>query len=143
MVLQRAGPTNPLGRIKLMCPNPYDVYLHDTPARRYFQDNFRALSHGCVRLEHPLELAQRLAAEEVEPDTLAAVVERGESKQIGIHKKVPVHFLYWTAWVDDQGVVQFRRDVYGLDQRLDAALRGQDLAAFRVNLPPEQMEAHP
>jgi murein L,D-transpeptidase YcbB/YkuD len=143
MVLQRAGPTNPLGRIKLMCPNPYDVYLHDTPARRYFQENFRALSHGCVRLEHPLELAQRVMGDQVDPDTLAAIVDRGESKQIGIHQKIPVNFLYWTAWVDDQGVVQFRKDVYGLDQRLDAALRGEDLAAFRVNLPPEQMEAHP
>lgn len=138
LVTERAGPDNPLGRVKLMCPNPYDVYLHDTPARGLFGAHYRALSHGCVRLEQPVELATRLLDGQVEPDTLAALIERGEWKRIGIKKKMPVHFLYWTAWVDDAGVVQFRRDVYGLDRRLDAALRGDDLAGFRVNLPPEQ-----
>jgi murein L,D-transpeptidase YcbB/YkuD len=143
LITQRAGPDNPLGRIKLMCPNPYDVYLHDTPAHGLFQARFRALSHGCVRLEQPVELADRVLSGQIEPDTLAAFVQRGQWKRISLKKKMPVHFLYWTAWVDDEGKVQFRKDVYGLDRRLEAALRGDDLASFRVNLPPEQFQGAP
>jgi L,D-transpeptidase YcbB len=143
LVTQRSGPDNPLGRVKLMCPNPYDVYLHDTPARGLFGAHYRALSHGCVRLEQPVELATRLLDGQVEPDTLAAYVASGEWKRIGIKNKMPVNFLYWTAWVDDAGALQFRRDVYGLDRRLDEALRGNDLLGFRVNLPPEQLLVAP
>ena len=136
LVAQEPGPENPLGRIKIMCPNEYDVYLHDTPARHLFNVRRRALSHGCVRLEQPVELARYLLGEQMERDSLDAFIGLGTWRRVGLKKHVPVHFLYWTAWADSQGVVNFRDDLYGLDRRLDRALRGDSLATFRVN-PPE------
>jgi murein L,D-transpeptidase YcbB/YkuD len=136
LVTQEPGPENPLGRIKIMCPNEYDVYLHDTPARGLFGLRRRALSHGCVRLEQPVALAQYLLGEQPERDSLETLIAQGSGRMIGLKKRVPIHFLYWTAWADSGDVVQFRDDLYGLDRRLDRALRGDSLATFVVN-PPE------
>lgn len=136
LVAQEPGPENPLGRLKIMCPNEYDVYLHDTPARHLFGVRRRALSHGCVRLERPVDLARRVLGEQPERDSLEAFIGRETWSKIGVKKKVPVHFLYWTAWTDSLNVLQFRGDLYGLDRRLDRALRGDSLATFVVN-PPE------
>jgi L,D-transpeptidase YcbB len=126
LVIQDAGPENPLGQIKLMCPNEYDVYLHDTPVRSRFGVAVRDYSHGCVRVEHAVELADSLL-EAAPADTmrLDSLIALGYWKRVRLPKQVPVHFLYWTAWVDSAGRMNYRDDVYGLDQRLDAALRSR------------------
>ena len=134
LVIQEAGPANPLGSIKLMCPNEYDVYLHDTPVRSRFSVAVRDYSHGCVRIEHAIELADSLMRRQPEDtlqlDSLAAL---GSWKRIRLPEPVPVHFLYWTAWVDSAGRLNYRDDLYGLDQRLDEALRNRRARDLVVN----------
>lgn len=121
---QMAGPDNSLGRIKFNLPNSDDIYLHDTPQRQFFAKANRALSHGCVRLENPLELALHLLKGQPEwpQEKLAQGLDDGATKTIRVKRTIPVYLLYWTAWVDDGGAVQFRDDIYGRDKRLRAAL---------------------
>lgn len=100
-------------------PNRYNVYLHDTPARSLFATDIRAFSHGCIRMEKPVEMASALtgrSAHEIE-DLIAA----GRQITIPLEKKIPVYVLYWTAFVGDDGEVEFRRDVYGQDAAMEAA----------------------
>ena len=122
---QEPGPLNPLGRIKFMFPNAFDVYLHDTPAKRLFSENVRTFSHGCIRIEKPIELAEYLLRDDPRwsRKELVAAVEKGTEQTVLIPHPVNVHFLYLTAWVDESGTVQFRNDIYGRDKRLDEALR--------------------
>ena len=135
---QRPGPDNPLGQIKFMFPNEHDVYLHDSPADHLFSREERDFSHGCVRLERPVQLGEYLLRND--PDwrggKLRMAIVSGEHRSIKLPKKLPVHILYFTAWVEDNGSVQFRKDVYGHDQRLAAALAEEpvvplDLPALR------------
>jgi murein L,D-transpeptidase YcbB/YkuD len=121
-IVQAAGPDNPLGRVKFLLPNPQDVYLHDTPARELFRRTVRAFSHGCIRLERPLELAvlllddpQRWTAEAVQ-----AAIDSGETRTVAVRRQVPVMLLYFTAEAGEDDVT-FRPDVYGRDARV---LRG-------------------
>lgn len=133
LVVQSAGAENPLGRIKLMCPNEYDVYLHDTPQRERFADAARDYSHGCVRVAEAIELADSLLGKVVADTTrLDTLTAGGQWRRIRLPQRVPVHFLYWTAWADSGGAVNFRSDLYGLDQRLDHALRERS-APFALN----------
>jgi murein L,D-transpeptidase YcbB/YkuD len=134
LVVQAAGPENPLGSIKLMCPNEYDVYLHDTPVRSRFSVAVRDYSHGCVRVEHAHELADSLLARAPD-DTLMldSLVTSGEWRRLHLPVATPVHFLYWTAWADSAGRMYFREDLYGLDQRLDEALRNRRTRELVVN----------
>ena len=121
---QEPGPLNPLGKLKFVLPNKFDVYLHDTPAKKLFSEHVRALSHGCIRVEKPLELATYLLQEDPHwsrEDILAAIQEGTEQKVL-IPRPLNVHFLYLTAWVDEAGTVQFRNDIYGRDKLLDEAL---------------------
>ena len=159
LVVQDPGDENPLGRVKLMCPNPYDVYLHDTPAKGYFSAAVRAYSHGCVRVQEARGLAEWLLARDTlvaerahlwrgQPrprdvrDSLDAVIDSLVTRWVTLRERVPVHFLYRTAWVDSAGAVQFRDDLYGLDRRLDEALRGGRAASFVLNPPVEWGEKH-
>jgi len=122
---QEPGPLNPLGTLKFMFPNEFDVYLHDTSAKRLFSENVRAFSHGCIRIEKPLELAEYLFRDDARWSRreLVAAVEKGTEQTVLIPHTVNVHFLYLTAWVDESGTVQFRNDIYGRDGSLDEALR--------------------
>jgi murein L,D-transpeptidase YcbB/YkuD len=118
---QRPGPTNALGLVKFEFPNPYDVYLHDTPTPSAFLREVRALSHGCVRVENPVGLAAwvlHTTTEAVQEST------RGPNVQI-VPVPRPVHVLvtYTTATVDADGTVHFAQDIYGHDARLDKVLR--------------------
>ena len=122
---QEPGPQNPVGHVKFMCPNQFDVYLHDTPAGHLFSQSERDFSHGCVRVEHAVELAERLL--EGVPgwsraELLAAFASSMRDSAVRLPQPMPVHLFYWTAWVDDRGRVQFRDDVYGLDRVLEEAL---------------------
>ncbi len=121
---QLPGPWNPLGRIKFMFPNPYAVYLHDTSAPALFERQVRSFSSGCIRIQRPFELARYLLADETDPglrdlspESLPPTEERVE-----LADPLPVHVLYWTAWVDSDGRVNFRDDIYWRDLDLQLAL---------------------
>lgn len=121
---QDPGPKNALGRVKLMFPNPYFVYLHDTPSQALFDRPDRAFSSGCVRVERALELAALVLDE---PDawnarTIDAAIARGSTQNVTLKRKIPVLLAYWTAWVDSAGRTNFRRDLYGQDAKWAAAL---------------------
>jgi len=122
---QEPGPLNALGTLKFMFPNKYNVYLHDTPAKHLFSENVRAFSHGCTRIEKPLDLAEYLLRDgpRWSQQELVAALEKGTKQIVLIPHPVNVHFLYLTAWVDESGTVQFRNDIYGRDKSLDEALR--------------------
>lgn len=124
---QEPGPTNSLGRIKFMLPNPFNIYLHDTPvhSRHLFNTRVRTFSHGCIRVEEPLELAAYVLQENPQwtQDTLVAALDRGKRRTVRLASPLPVHIVYWTAWSDQEGVVHFRPDIYGYDARLEKALR--------------------
>ena len=119
------GPSNDLGRIKFMMPNRFAVYLHDTPNRKLFAKNYRSYSSGCIRLEKPLELAEYLLRDDPKwtYQNILRAIDSEENRIVRLKKAVPVHLLYWTAWVDPEGVVNFRKDIYKRDPRLDVALR--------------------
>lgn len=122
---QTPGPWNSLGLIKFNIPNKYDVYLHDTPAKSLFEASARAFSHGCMRIEKPVDLAEWLLRDRPEwpRDRIVQESERGIETTIPVTKPLPVHVLYWTAFIDESGELHFAPDVYHRDGRLDAAMR--------------------
>ena len=120
---QEPGPWNALGAVKFMFPNEYGIYLHDSPAEELFDRHARAFSHGCIRVEKPLELARYLLehASDTSPDQLDRLIEKGERTQIDLTEPVPVYIAYFTAWVEPDGAVYFYPDVYDLDEPLPDA----------------------
>jgi L,D-transpeptidase YcbB len=121
---QDPGPTNALGRVKLMFPNPYFVYLHDTPSQALFDRPDRAFSSGCVRVERALELAALVLDDPQawNARTIDEAIARGTTRNVTLKRKLPVLLAYWTAWVDSEGRTNFRRDLYGQDAKWAAAL---------------------
>lgn len=121
---QDPGPTNALGLVKFMFPNPYAVYLHDTPSRSLFARDERTTSSGCVRVDRPFELAELLLNDSVKwgRAQIDQAVATGKLQNVTLAKRVPVLLVYWTAWVDGDGKVQFRRDIYGRDEKWAQAL---------------------
>jgi murein L,D-transpeptidase YcbB/YkuD len=120
---QDPGPANALGRVKFMFPNRYLVYLHDTPSRELFNESARAFSSGCIRVDRPFELAELLLADVGwNSDSISRAVDSRRMRTVNLRRPVPVLLLYWTSWVDDQGRVNFRDDIYGRDARLTRAL---------------------
>lgn len=121
-VRQPPGERNALGHIKFMFPNDHAVYLHDTPNRNLFNAQRRAYSAGCVRVDQPLRLAEALLApQEWTEQRLRALVGKGE-RTIRLTAGVPVHLHYFTAFVDDEGKMQLRDDIYGHSRKVQAAL---------------------
>jgi len=122
-IRQPPGERNALGKIKFMFPNPYSVYLHDTPSKSLFERDYRAYSHGCMRVMEPMEFADALLSEEA--DLNAAYLKKlfgGGEKRVNLTAKIPVHITYFTAWVGESGALEFRDDVYGHDGRIENAL---------------------
>lgn len=121
---QDPGPKNPLGRIKFMFPNKYDVYLHDTPSRSLFRRAKRGFSHGCIRLEKPFELAEYLLKDDPHwtKNRMAAEIKKQKTQVIKLPDPVNIYILYWTAWAEDDGTVYFGHDVYDRDESLATAL---------------------
>ena len=119
-IRQDPGPGNPLGVVKFIFANPYDVYLHDTNNRALFDRPNRFLSHGCVRVSHALDLARQLLA--TDPDWTEQRIDEtlasGRAVRVTLARPIALHIVYDTAWVDEAGIVQFRGDVYGLDRKL-------------------------
>jgi murein L,D-transpeptidase YcbB/YkuD len=122
---QRPGSTNSLGLVKFMFPNRFNVYLHDTPAESLFARASRSFSHGCVRLEKPQALAEYALRDQPEWTTerIEEAMHGGEERTVKLRTPIPVYFGYWTAAVTPDGLVQFTKDVYGIDAR-----QGRNLA---------------
>lgn len=122
---QDPGAANPLGRVKFLFPNRYDVYLHDTSKPGLFERSQRTFSHGCIRVSRPLELAQYLLRHDPKwtREAIDAAAEAGRERVVPLTEEVPVHILYWTAWVDEHGVLQLRNDVYQRDRPVAKALQ--------------------
>lgn len=122
-MVQEPGPMNALGQVKFMFPNPYDVYLHDTPSRDLFKKSERAFSSGCIRVSDPLELAEvLLQSKGWNANRIASVLDSGKTTTVFLDKPMPVHIEYWTAWVDGEDKLHFRKDIYGRDAPLWQAL---------------------
>lgn len=121
-IKQPPGERNALGSIKFMFPNPYAVYLHDTPSKSYFQRDYRALSHGCMRVMNPWEFAEALL--QFDPAVSVPQLQKlvgGRETRVNLTNKIPVHITYFTAWVDETGELIVRDDVYGHDAKVEKA----------------------
>lgn len=115
---QDPGPENAMGPAKFLFPNKYDVYLHGTNKQSLFANTDRFLSSGCVRVPDPIGLAELILKDDPQwsPERIAAAVKSGRNQGLAPSPALPVHLIYLTAWVDDDGVMQFRKDIYGKDK---------------------------
>ena len=122
---QPPGSTNALGQVKFMFPNPYAIYLHDTPDKHLFARDSRTYSSGCVRLNEPFEFAYALLAKQEEDpkSVFHQALDRGKQERITLKEPVPVHLVYRTAFSSPKGRMQYRADMYGRDAAIFAALR--------------------
>ncbi len=121
---------NALGLVKFMFPNKYNIYLHDTPEKHLFSREVRAYSHGCIRLHQPFEFAYALLAKQTEdPEAFfQRILKSGKETRVNLEQHVPVHIIYRTAFVPNKGQAEFRRDVYGRDAKVWAALERAGVA---------------
>ncbi|MDP6706802.1 MAG: L,D-transpeptidase family protein [Alphaproteobacteria bacterium] len=121
---QDAGKGNALGNLKFMFPNRFNVYLHDTSARQLFKKTVRSFSHGCIRVENPTYLATVLLSDQEDwsKERLEQVIAGKKRRVVNFEKPIPVHLTYLTAWVNKDGSVHFRADIYERDKRLQKAL---------------------
>jgi murein L,D-transpeptidase YcbB/YkuD len=127
--VQGSGTGNVLGVVKFRFPNHHDVYMHDTPTKGLFAQTVRAYSHGCIRVQNPVKLAELLLGEDkgMSPERVRALASPSglKNNQITLSRKIPVHLTYFTAFVDKDGRVQYRRDIYGHEQRIAMGLEGK------------------
>ncbi|MBU1370305.1 MAG: L,D-transpeptidase family protein [Bacteroidetes bacterium] len=122
---QPPGPDNALGEVKFMFPNKYHVYLHDTPSKELFGKSERALSSGCIRVHEPLSLAEYLLndPQNWNRQKIAKVVSTQKTQTVQLKEQPNVHLLYWTAWTDTNGIINFRKDIYERDKPLIEQLK--------------------
>ncbi|MBX2840562.1 MAG: L,D-transpeptidase family protein [Flammeovirgaceae bacterium] len=118
MIRQKPGDHNALGRVKFIFPNSYSIYLHDTPSKSFFSRTSRAYSHGCVRVENPLILAEKLLDDPVKynQEKIQEILKTNKTKSIFLKEKLDVILLYWTAEIHPDGKLYFKEDVYGRDK---------------------------
>ncbi len=116
--MQSPGVKNALGKVKYLFPNKYAVYMHDTNQRNLFEKDVRSLSHGCVRLHKPFELLETFSKIDtvINFEKSQKILEHNKKRAFRLSKTVPVDMIYLTTWVDKNGIVQFRDDVYGYDK---------------------------
>ena len=126
--------SNALGLVKFMFPNPHNIYLHDTPAKSLFARESRAFSHGCIRLADPFDFAYALLARQTDDPKgkFHSVLSTGRETRLQIERPIPVHIDYRTAFADNKGRMQYRRDVYGRDGRIWNALANAGVALSAV-----------
>lgn len=120
IIRQRPGKNNSLGKMKFLLPNNFSIYLHDTPSKELFDRTKRDFSHGCIRVENPKKLALHLLQNEIiwNEKKLNTILETNRETGIEINPTIPVYITYFTAWVDSKGNLNFRNDVYNLDDEL-------------------------
>ena len=120
VVRQLPGGKNALGKVKFLFPNSFNIYFHDTPSKSLFKQDKRAYSHGCIRLAEPEKMANYLLANNPEwtPEKINEAMNAGEEKFVTLKNPIPVFITYYTAWVDEQGRLNFREDIYGHDAKL-------------------------
>jgi murein L,D-transpeptidase YcbB/YkuD len=119
-IRQKPGPGNALGKVKFIFPNSFNMYFHDTPSKSLFGQDKRAFSHGCIRLREPQKMAEWLLRNDPSWTTEKIVNAMNQTTEKGVKLKdpVPVFIIYYTAWVDDEGLLNFRDDVYKHDSDL-------------------------
>jgi murein L,D-transpeptidase YcbB/YkuD len=125
-IRQRPGGGNALGQIKFLFPNEHDVYLHDTPSKSLFSRSFRAYSHGCVRVQNPMEFGGALMA--TNPELTQATFEGmvgPKEKWLTLKHHIPVHLMYFTLRVDPDGTIRSYGDVYGHNKKLIELLNAE------------------
>lgn len=127
-VRQRPGTKNPLGLVKFMFPNSNSIYLHDTPLKSLFSKDWRAFSHGCIRVERARDLAIVIAGKDGNwsAEKVDAAMNAGKENSYVLKKRIPVYIAYFTAWADTSGHVAFFEDIYARDKRLEALLFFED-----------------
>lgn len=120
VIRQRPGPGNALGRVKFLFPNNHNIYFHDTPAKSLFSREKRAFSHGCMRLADAEKMAQYLLRNDPEwsPEKIRAAMNASTEKWVTLKTPIPVYVSYFTAWVDGDGLLNFREDIYQHDARM-------------------------
>jgi murein L,D-transpeptidase YcbB/YkuD len=132
LLRQRPGPHNALGRLKFQSPNRFDIYLHDTPSRSLFQKPVRTFSSGCIRLEDPKRLAALVMG--TEEAAILEKIDNNETMQEPVRSKLPIYVVYLTAWMEENGTVHFRDDVYGKDRLLAEQKQQQSWRSSRTRL---------
>jgi len=122
---QRPGNKNALGRIKFLFPNQFHVYMHDTPTKHLFKRDKRAYSHGCIRLQKPKLMMETVASfnPNIELEKAKKILKSKKNSYFSLKNTIPIDVIYLTAWVDYEGVVQFREDVYKYDELMLASVR--------------------
>ncbi|MDB5205038.1 MAG: hypothetical protein JWR72_113 [Flavisolibacter sp.] len=124
VIRQKPGGANALGKVKFLFPNSYNIYFHDTPAKSLFGEEARAFSHGCMRLAEPVKLATWLLRDQPEwtPEKMTAAMAAPVEKWVTLSQQVPVYITYFTAWVDSEGLLNFRKDIYSHDKQVARGL---------------------
>jgi murein L,D-transpeptidase YcbB/YkuD len=120
VIRQKPGSANALGKVKFLFPNSYNIYFHDTPAKSLFSEDARAFSHGCIRLAEPQKLAAYLLRNQAEwtGQKINTAMSVTKEKWVTLKEPLPVFITYFTAWVDNEGLLNFRDDIYGHDKKL-------------------------
>jgi murein L,D-transpeptidase YcbB/YkuD len=123
---QKPGKNNALGKIKFLFPNVYSIYLHDTPSKELFGDTKRAFSHGCIRVAEPQILALYLLKDNKDWNKIKIdkILQTNNETKIQIIPTIPIYIMYFTAWVDNNGQLNFRNDLYNLDSKLSKEIFG-------------------
>jgi murein L,D-transpeptidase YcbB/YkuD len=129
VVRQLPGPENSLGKVKFLFPNDFNIYFHDTPAKSLFGKDKRAFSHGCIRLSDPVWMANYLLRDNAEwtPERIEEAMNSGKEKYVKVKKSVPVFITYYTAWVDESGLLNFRDDIYKHDAKIAGKMFTNDV----------------
>lgn len=115
---QKPGPGNALGKVKFLFPNSFNIYFHDTPSKSLFNEDKRAFSHGCIRLSDPEKMANYVLRNNSEwsAEKIKTAMNKGTEQHVKVSKPIPVIITYYTAWVDENGILNFRDDIYKHDK---------------------------
>jgi len=126
---QPPGPDNALGAVKFMFPNTFSVYLHDTPSKELFDKSERSFSSGCIRVQNPLQLAEFFLNDSIKWNSgkIKKQIESRNTLTIILKEQPDIHILYWTAWIDDNGIIQFRKDIYNRDPAISKSLKTENI----------------
>ena len=126
VIRQVPGPDHPMGKVKFLFPNSYEIFFHDTPAKNLFTKDKRAFSHGCIRLEDAKKLAEYLLKDDPSwtPEKIKQAMNSGNEQFVQVKKPIPVMITYFTAWTDQNGKLNFREDVYSHDAKTRVRMFG-------------------